>query len=59
MKTGNIDRLFEQNLVVINMGLEIFAENLNRENVKVLQMNWKPPAGGNEKMLALLARLGK
>ncbi len=59
MNVKPINELFKKELVVINMGLESFAENLRDVNVKVLQMNWKPPAGGNKKISSLLARLGR
>jgi hypothetical protein len=59
MAENKITRLFTQELVVINMGLESFAENLQAEDTDVLQMNWKPPAGGNKQIAALLARLGR
>jgi hypothetical protein len=41
------------------MGLEIFAENLKKEGIETLQMNWRPPAGGNERLSSLLERLGR
>jgi FdrA protein len=59
MDVKKINRLFSQDLVIINMGLESFAENLDREKVRVLQMDWRPPAGGNKKLISLLARLGR
>jgi hypothetical protein len=59
MKENKIARLFKEELVVINMGLESFAEDLQAEDVRVLQMNWKPPAGGNKRVAELLARLGR
>ncbi len=59
MDVKKINDLFKQDLVVINMGLESFAEQLRKEKVKVLQMNWKPPAGGNKKLVSLLAKLGR
>ncbi|MGD2126953.1 MAG: hypothetical protein PVG99_12790 [Desulfobacteraceae bacterium] len=52
-----INDLFSRDLVVINIGLDTFAENLKREKVRVLQMNWKPPAGGDKKLISLLAKL--
>jgi FdrA protein len=39
------------------MGLEAFADNLRKEGVEVLQMDWKPPAGGNKKLISLLEKL--
>ena len=59
MDVKKINKLFNEKLSVINMGLESFADNLRREKVRVLQMNWKPPAGGNKRLLSLLARLGR
>ncbi|NOY07729.1 MAG: fdrA domain protein [Spirochaetes bacterium] len=59
MNVKPVNKLFNEDLVVINMGLESFADNLKDQGVKVLQMNWKPPAGGNKKIASLLARLGR
>jgi FdrA protein len=52
-----ISGLFQEELVVINMGLDAFADALRKEEVKVLQMDWKPPARGNRRLLSLLDRL--
>lgn len=59
MNVERINNLFKQDLKVINMGLEAFGDNLKKEKVRVLQMNWKPPAGGNKKLAALLAKVGR
>jgi hypothetical protein len=54
-----INDLFQEELVVISMGLDAFADTLRKENVKVLQMNWKPPAGGDKTLISFLDRLEK
>jgi len=59
MNVNNICSFFKKDLVVINMGLGIFAENLKMEKVKVLQMAWRPPAGGDKKLSSLLDKLRK
>ncbi|MBA7656150.1 hypothetical protein ES703_64064 [subsurface metagenome] len=59
MDVHKISELFNQNLVVINIGLESFADNLKKEGVRVLKLNWKPPAGGDKKLASLLKRLGR
>lgn len=59
MDVHKISELFNQDLVVINIGLESFAENLKKEGVRVLKLNWKPPAGGDKKLATLLKRLGR
>jgi hypothetical protein len=57
MDVREINGLFGRELAVINMGLDSFAENLKKEEVKVLQMDWKPPAGGNKRLISLLDKL--
>ena len=52
-----IKKLFQQELKIINMGLESFNENLKKQNIKTVQVDWKPPARGNKKMLSLLDKL--
>ncbi len=59
MDVKKINKLFTNDLVAINMGLEFFADNLKKEGVRAIQVNWKPPAGGNARMVALLAKLGR
>jgi FdrA protein len=44
-------------LRVINIGLESFAEDLRADEVPVVQIDWRPPAGGDARLLALLAAL--
>ena len=42
---------------VINIGLELFAENLARQGAQVVHVRWSPPAGGNSQLASLLAKL--
>ena len=42
---------------VINVGLELFAENLTSQGAKVVHVRWSPPAGGNARLASLLAKL--
>ena len=43
---------------VINVGLESFAEDLARNGVEVVHLEWTPPAGGDPKLADLLSKLG-
>ena len=43
----------------INVGLESFAENLAAQEAPVLHVDWRPPAGGNERLMAILERMKK
>jgi len=44
-------------LRVINIGIEVFAEDLAAEGVQVVHLDWRPPSGGDPHLAALLARL--
>ena len=52
------ETLFEQPLKVINVGLEGFAQDLERQGVAVVHVDWQPPAGGDTKLADLLSKLG-
>ncbi len=49
--------LFTADLAVVNVGLASFSDNLRREGVRTVQVDWRPEAGGDPEMLALLDRL--
>ena len=49
--------LFSQRIRVINLGLELFALELQAAGVPVVHVDWRPPAAGDPRLLALLARL--
>ena len=57
MSKNKIEELFNQELKVINIGLESFSENLKREGVDVVQVDWSPPAGGDEELTSILDML--
>jgi FdrA protein len=44
-------------LRVVNIGLELFAESFEAQNVRVVSVDWRPPAGGDLRLAALLAKL--
>jgi FdrA protein len=49
----------KQPLAAINVGLESFYESLTSQSAQAVYVEWRPPAGGNEKMASLLARMKK
>lgn len=44
-------------LAAVNVGLESFAENLIAQGAPTVQVDWRPPAGGNEKLMGILERM--
>lgn len=51
-------RLLTEPVRVINIGLEGFALELMDQGVPVTHVQWQPPAGGDERLAGLLAKLG-
>lgn len=50
--------ILTENLKVVNIGILTFADDLRTQDVEVVQVDWKPPAGGDIEMLKLLDKLG-
>jgi FdrA protein len=48
-----------QPLAAINVGLESFTDSLTAQAAPVIHLNWRPPAGGNEKLMGILERMKK
>ena len=48
---------FAEPLRVINIGIEVFAEDLQAEGVQVVHLDWRPPSGGDTRLAAMLATL--
>ena len=55
MKT---QRLLNNTIRVVNLGLESFARDLKERGVQVVHVAWRPPAGADSKMAKLLSKLG-
>jgi len=57
-ETDKIADLLNSDPVVINVGLAGFAADLRAHGIEVVHVDWVPPAGGDPKLAALLAKLG-
>ncbi|MEZ4558229.1 MAG: hypothetical protein R2854_17635 [Caldilineaceae bacterium] len=44
-------------LAAVNVGLESFTASLEAQGAGVVQVDWRPPAGGNERLAGILARM--
>ncbi|MEX1247445.1 MAG: hypothetical protein WEA61_03090 [Anaerolineales bacterium] len=51
------DALIQEPLIVINLGLKAFADSLEQQQVEVVQVDWIPPAGGDQAVIDLLDQL--
>lgn len=48
--------LFNNKIVVANVGLELFSKTLSAQDVSTVHVAWRPPAGGDKYMAMLLAK---
>jgi FdrA protein len=46
-------------LRVVNVGLEVFAEELENAGVHVTRVRWRPPANGDERLVRILEALSR
>ena len=44
-------------ITAINVGLESFHDSLTAQDVTAVHVDWRPPAGGNEKLMAILRKM--
>jgi len=51
------ERAFEKPLAAVNVGLELFYDSLVEQGASAVHVDWRPPAGGNEKLARILERL--
>lgn len=54
---GSLARWLREPPRVLNVGVSLFAEQLREQGVWVVDVAWRPPAGGDERLAALLAAL--
>jgi uncharacterized UPF0146 family protein len=48
---------FGKKVKVINLGIASFADDLRQQGVETIHTDWRPPAGGNKKIQALLDKV--
>lgn len=49
--------LFKQSLNVINIGIEMFSDDLKKQHVAVTQLDWTPPGQGNLDVVQALDKI--
>ncbi len=50
-------KLLETPLAAINVGLESFYESLIDQEAQAVHVDWRPPAGGDEKLMSILKKM--
>ncbi|MFC5607680.1 DUF1116 domain-containing protein [Variovorax soli] len=55
--SSRIHQLFEDGVSVINVGIDFFKNDIQRQGGAVAQVDWRPPGGGKPEVIAALDRL--
>lgn len=50
---------FRDQFAAINVGLESFYDSIKSQGFEAVQVDWRPPAGGKEDLMAILAKMKK
>jgi len=48
---------FGERLVIANIGIRPFYEDMKKQMVTVFQVDWEPPAGGERELIDVLDKL--
>ena len=51
--------LFDSKLSVINVGLQMFADDITAQGTEVAHLQWTPPGGGKPEIIAALDKLAQ
>jgi hypothetical protein len=52
-----MEDLLNQEVKVVNIGLREFFESLVEQKVEAVQVEWKPPAQGDQELMDILDKL--
>jgi FdrA protein len=53
----SLDTFSGKGLTAVNVGLESFYDSVKAQGGTAVQVDWRPPAGGNEQLMAILAKM--
>lgn len=53
----SIKSLFNESLKVVNVGSPVFNQDYEKQQLTFADLDWRPPANGNQKILSLLSEL--
>lgn len=54
-----VTNLFTSDLSIVNIGLEGFHDSVEEQGIESTQLDWRPPAGGNTKLIEILEKLNR
>ncbi|WP_242694137.1 DUF1116 domain-containing protein [Proteiniclasticum aestuarii] len=54
---NKINELFNSELKVVNLGMDLFKEDISLQHTDAVQVKWNPPGGGDPKLIEALGKL--
>lgn len=57
MEKTKLNELFEKELRIVSLGVDAFYLDMKRQGFSAIHVDWKPVAGGNEKLAKMLSML--
>ena len=57
MAKTRLNELFEKELRIVSIGVDTFYMDMKGQGVNTIHVDWKPVAGGNEKLAGMLSML--
>lgn len=57
MENNKITELFQSQIKVLNIGPELFHDTLAKQGVAVMQVEWRPPLDGDERLMDIIRSL--
>ena len=52
-----VSELCHSQIKVINIGLELFYDSLEKQGTPVIQVQWRPPLGGDERLAEIIRKM--
>lgn len=56
---SKINELFTSKINVINVGIELFKDDILAQNASATHLEWSPPGGGKPEIIAALNKIDK
>ncbi len=57
MAKSRLNELFEKELIIVSLGVDTFYQDMKKQGFSTIHVDWKPVAGGNEKLANMLSLL--
>lgn len=56
-KISKLDQLLNEEIFIINIGLDLFAQTFSQLEVPYIAIDWQPPAAGDQDLNDILSAL--